>query len=133
MPPCRVKCLATKPERSWNDLGGTELQLRIKRYPEQSEGKRRGDDEIMQIEEAPKESWAAIPKETFHTLRASMPAIVAACNVVGGWHLNTSWLSKYQKTTSLHILKPRFRGTRHAIFLMNFYFPNKFTGIGIKW
>jgi transposase len=45
-----------------------------------------GEDDIEAMEEALKECWARIPKETFDTLYESMPGRVEACIAVSGWH-----------------------------------------------
>jgi hypothetical protein len=45
-----------------------------------------GEDDIQELEEALKDCWARIPKETFDTLYESMPRRVEAYIKAQGWH-----------------------------------------------
>jgi hypothetical protein len=45
-----------------------------------------GEDDIEEMQEALKDCWARIPKETFDKLYESMPRRVAACIKARGWH-----------------------------------------------
>jgi hypothetical protein len=44
------------------------------------------EDDIEKMQEALKDCWARIPKETFDKLYESMPRRVEACIKAQGWH-----------------------------------------------
>jgi hypothetical protein len=45
-----------------------------------------GEDDIGEMQEALKDCWARIPKESFDRLYESMPRRVEACIKAWGWH-----------------------------------------------
>jgi transposase len=61
-------------------------KLLIEMYPELSASFGKSDQDREDMEEALKECWAAIPKETFDKLYISMGHRIEACIAADGWH-----------------------------------------------